>query len=99
MAGVVPVGKYPLLNHKFVTPDGVEFLIRERKREAGKKPREYLCSIAVGGMYRFQYVSSLYPLEGKESLYRFDCGGLIYTLRIDGGAVVIEKEGGAPEKE
>lgn len=89
----VPEGKYPLIGHKFRTPEGVEFLIKARKKTDGKKPREYLCSISVGGVFAFTYYSSLYPVDGQESVYRMEYNGTVYLMTLGPDAVSIAREG------
>ena len=54
--------------------EGERFLIRERKKQKGKKTQYYLIRLQP-----FQYVSSLFP-TGEEESYTFDYEQKLYRL-------------------
>jgi len=66
-------GEYPLQENSFFV-EGERFLIRERKKQKGKKTQYYLIKLEP-----FQYVSSLFPTGEGES-FTFDYQQKIYKL-------------------
>lgn len=66
-------GDYPLQENSFFI-EGERFLIRERKKQKGKKTQYYLIKLEP-----FQYVSSLFPTGEGES-FTFDYQQKLYRL-------------------
>ena len=66
-------GEFPLQENSFFE-EGERFLIRERKKQKGKKTQYYLIKLQP-----FQYVSSLFP-TGEEESYTFDYEQKLYRL-------------------
>lgn len=66
-------GEY-LLQENIFFVQGEKFLIRERKKEKGRKTKYYLCRLQP-----FRYVSSLFP-TGEEESYTFDFEQKLYRL-------------------
>jgi len=66
-------GEYPLQENSFFV-EGERFLIRERKKQKGKKTQYYLIKLEP-----FQYVSSLFPTGEGES-FTFDYQQKLYRL-------------------
>lgn len=66
-------GEFPLQGNSFIV-GGERFLIRERKKQRGKKTQYYLIKLQP-----FQYISSLFPTE-EEGSYTFDHQQKLYRL-------------------
>jgi len=66
-------GEFPLQENSFFV-EGERFLIRERKKQKGKKTQYYLIRLQP-----FKYISSLFP-AGEEGLYTFDYEQRLYRL-------------------
>jgi hypothetical protein len=67
--------------------NGDEVVIRERKRNITEKRAKYY----LWNITKKEYISSLYPVIGKEDLgkvYKFDYKGRFYLLVIDEYGVV-----------
>ncbi len=79
-------GKFTLQENCFYAGDK-KLLIRKRKK-ASKKPELYLIQLKP-----FQYISSLFPVEGKENAYTFDYEQRLYELRKKKNLVEVEEIG------
>ena len=62
---------------------GERFLIRERKKQKGKKTQYYLIKLP------FQYVSSLFP-TGEQESYTFDYEQKLYKLERNEHSVTLK---------
>ncbi len=69
-------GEFILQNNSFIV-QGKKFCIRERKKQS-KKPKFYLIQLEP-----FQYISSLFPVQGTTKEYTFDFNNELYFLRLN----------------
>lgn len=56
---------------------GMECIIRERKKQVENKPKFYIWSLS-----NFQYISSLYNTD-NENIKKFDFKGKLYELNFE----------------